>query len=195
MAATADGPGPGVPVRAETVTYLQYPDRVRLETRLPDATLIQVFDGSRAWVKDPAGTHDVPPEMTGDLAAAFRRDTIALLLAAHDGEVQVRALPDIKEESGPIRQALELSALDLEPMVLYIDRDSGLVTKQTYVAGGRAGQPLVEELFGDYRTVDGLQVAFWASVRHGGQPMLERRVTKIAINAPIDPARFERPAP
>ena len=195
MAAPGDGPGPGFPIRAETVTYLEYPDRVRVETKLPDATLIQVFDGSRAWVKDPAGVHDVPPEMTRDLAAAVRRDTIALLLAAHAGDVQVRALPDIKDESGTLHHALELSALDLEPMVLYVDRDSGLITKQTYVAGGRVGQPLVEELFGDYRRVDGLQVAFWARVRHGGEPVLERRVTTIAINAPIDPVRFQRPAP
>jgi hypothetical protein len=195
MSPPAEGAGAGPSVRAETVTYLEYPSRVRLETRLPDATLVQVFDGTRGWVKDPSGVHDVPDRMVGDLAAAFRRDTIALLLAAHDGEVEVRLLPDIKDESGAISRALELSAPTLEPMVLYVDRDSFLVTKQTYVAGGRVGQPLVEELFGDYRPVDGLQIAFWARVLQGGHPVLERRVTEIAINTPIAPSLFERPAP
>ena len=77
--------------------------------------------------------------------------------------------------------------------MLYVDPETSLIAKQTYVAGG-PGQPLVEELFSDYRPIDGVQIAFTASVRRGGQPMLERRVTDITINAPLDPALFKRPA-
>ena len=57
---TAELSTPDGPVRAETTTYLEYPNRVRVETKLPEATLVQGFDGKRAWVQDPNGTHDVP---------------------------------------------------------------------------------------------------------------------------------------
>ena len=40
--------------------------------------------------------------------------------------------------------------------VLFIDPDTNLITKQTYVASG-PGQPLVEEIFSDYRVVDGVR--------------------------------------
>jgi hypothetical protein len=61
------------------------------------------------------------------------------------------------------------------------------------VAGG-PGQALVEELFSEYKAVDGVQIAFTAAVRRGSQTVLERKVTEIRINEPLDPALFKRPA-
>jgi zinc protease len=184
---------PGGPVEAETTTYLQYPDRMRVETRLPETSIVQTYDGSRAWVKDQSGTHEVPEHMIRDLEATFKRDTIAALLAAHDGSLHARVLPNVKDDAGTIRRAIELSGPGLEPMVLYVDPETNLVARQTYVAGG-PGQPLIEELFTDYRAVNGVQIAFTADVRQGGRKVLERRVTGIRINVPLDPGLFQRPA-
>jgi outer membrane lipoprotein-sorting protein len=54
---------------------------------------------------------------------------------------------------------------------------------------------MVEELFSDYRKVDGVQVAFTATVRRGSQTVFERRLSDITFNTPFDPALFKRPAP
>jgi len=78
-------------------------------------------------------------------------------------------------------------------MVLYVDPETNLVARQAYVAAG-PGRPLIEELFTDYRTVNGVQIAFTANVRQRGQSVVERRVTGIRINVPLDPALFQRPA-
>jgi hypothetical protein len=180
-------------VDAQTTTYLQYPNRVRVETNLPGATIVQVYDGTRAWVKDPRGVHDVPEEMARQLDSSFSRDVIALILAAHDARVRSRLLPDVKADDGRTYHVLEFSSPSLEPTILYIDPITHLVAKQSYVAGG-PGQPIVEELFSDYKTVDGVQVAFTAAVRQAGQPVLERHVSDIRINAPLDPSLFRRPA-
>ena len=194
MYAAGERSEPDLPVPAETVTYLEYPDHVRVETKLPNATIIQVSDGRRAWVKDPSGTHDVPDQQVKDLVAGLRRDTIALLLAAHDGRIRVRALPGVKDDTGALLNALELSANDLDPIVLYIDPQTRLIARQAYVAGG-SGQALIEELFSDYRPIDGVQVAFLARVRRGGTVVFERRIATIRINAPLSPSLFTRPAP
>ena len=180
-------------ISVETTTYLQYPNRVHVETKLPDALVVRVFDGKRAWVKDPRGIFEVPDAMIRELELGFRRDTVSALLAAHDGTIRSRLLPDVKDETGKLHHALELSALDLEPIVLHIDPATSLIAKQMYVVGG-PGQPLVEELFSDYRPVDAVQIAFLAKVRRGGQLILERRITGIKINAPVDSALFKRPA-
>jgi hypothetical protein len=103
-------------------------------------------------------------------------------------------LPDVKDETGTLYHALEFSGNDLDPVVLYIAPDTGLISKQSYVMGG-AGQPVIEEIFGDYRPVDGVQVAYSATVRRGGQQILARRVDSIKINAPLDAALFKRPTP
>jgi len=188
----ADMNTPDGPVSAETTTYLQYPDRVRVETKLPDATIVQVFDGRRAWVIDPDGTHEVPERAVQDLRASLRRDTMAVLLAASAGRVRARLLSDARDASGAPQRRLELSGTDLEPMVLVIDPETHLIARQTYVVGG-VGQPLVEEIFSDYREVDGVKVSFAAELRRGGELVLERRVREIAIDPEFDPALFARP--
>ncbi|MGE0449229.1 MAG: M16 family metallopeptidase [Vicinamibacterales bacterium] len=185
--------GPDAPAEtAETVTYIEYPNHVRVEARLGGAEIVQVYDGSRAWVRDPSGTHDVPAELVADFENGLERDTIALLVAAADGRVRVRRLPDVKDEKGAIHEALEFSGPDFEPLVMYADPATGLVAKQTYVAGGM-GRPVVEESFSDYREVDGVQINYAASVRIGGNPALERTVTDVKIGGPLDPALFKRP--
>jgi hypothetical protein len=189
--AVSAGPN-GQTATAETVTYLAYPDRVRVETKAGDVSIVQVFDGTRAWVKDPTGVHDVPERMIRDLQSGLRRDTISVLLSAVDGKVRARALPDVKDENGKLHHALELSGTDLDPMVMYVDPDTNLIAKQTYVAGG-VGQPLVEEIFSDYNARDGLQVAYTARLRVGGRQVLERKVLSFVVNGPIAPALFARP--
>jgi hypothetical protein len=176
----------------ETVTYLEYPNRVHVASKNELGEVVQVYDGSHAWVRDPTGTHDVPEQMVRDLEANLRRDTIAALLAALDGRLHARLLLDIKDEKGALRYAVELSGPGLDPMVLYVDPETSLVVKQTYVAGGR-GRPLVEELFSDYRLVDGVQVAFTTTVRIRGESVLDRRVKEFTINGSLSPALFKRP--
>jgi zinc protease len=185
-------PPSGDPVYAETTTYLEYPNRVRVETKLPDATVVQVFDGARAWVKDPAGVHDVPAQALADLRLSLRRDTIAALLAAYDGTLRARLLPDVKDEAGRIHRALELSGQDLDPMVLYLDPETFRITRQSYVAAG-PGSALIEERFSDYRPVDGIQIAFSAAVRRGDHVMLDRKVVELKINDLLAPTLFTRP--
>jgi hypothetical protein len=78
-------------------------------------------------------------------------------------------------------------------MVMYIDPATGLVSKQTYVAGGM-GQPLVEESFTDYREVDGVQINYAATVTVGGAPALERTVIDMKLGGALDASLFQRPA-
>jgi hypothetical protein len=179
-------------VKARTTTYLEYPNHMRVETTLQTGTVVQTFDGHRAWVKDPRGIHEAPPPMVRDLEATFKRDTVAALLAAHDKVVRSRLLPNVKDESGNVRRAIELSGAGLEPLVMYIDPETGQVAKLAYIFNG-PGKPLVEEIFSDHRLVEGVQVAFTANVRQGGRPVVERRIIEIAINPALTPALFQRP--
>jgi hypothetical protein len=166
---------------------------MRVETTLKGFTIIQTFDGAKAYVKDRSGTHEVAERQIKELEATFKRDTIAALLAAHDRQLRSRLLPPVKDEAGKVHQAVELSGPGLEPVIVYVDPDNGQVAKLAYIVNG-PGQPLVEEIFSDHRIVDGVQVAFTARVRQAGRPVLERRIREIKINAPLDPALFQRPA-
>jgi zinc protease len=183
---------PAGTLEAQTTTYLQYPDHVRIERKLPQGVGIQVFDGEHGWVKDPGGVRAVTDLAVRQMQTTLERDTVAALLAAHDGRLQVRLLPDVKDEAGAVRHALELSASTVEPFVLYIQPETNLIDKEAYVSG-EPGQPLVEELYSDYRPVDGVQIAFSGLMRRAGKRVVARRVTSFKINTLFDPSIFKRP--
>jgi zinc protease len=172
----------------ETTNYIEYPAHLRVETQ----GQVQAYDGARVWMKDARGVHDAPDMFVREMAAGLRRDMVSLLLAAKAGSLAVRLLPDVKDAEGQISHALELSATDLNPIVLYVDPQSSLIRKRVYAADA-PGRPLVEEAFFDYRDVDGIQFAFRATQKVG-PVSVERRVTDVKINAPIDPTLFKRPA-
>ena len=172
-------PAPSGAVEVETTAFLQYSDRVGLETKTPQGLRTQVYDGRRGWVNDPDGVRDMPAAALRDIAANLKRDTVAALLVAASGEVRARVVPDVKDADGMIRHALELSNPEVDPNVLHVDPYTG--------------QPLIEELLSDYRLVDGVRISFSAEVHADGQSIARRRLTDITINAPLDPRLFTRP--
>ena len=178
----------------ETTSYIQYPDRFRIETKVPDGMVVQAYDGTESWTREPRSTRPriLPEQLARNARDSLRRDTLLLLLAAKDGKLTPRILPDVKDASGRVDHALEVSGPDLNPVVLYIDPATSLVRKQVF-AGEGPGRPLIEEQFSDYRPVDGIQLAFTASRKVGPQTV-ERRASSIKINPPIDPTLFKRPA-
>jgi zinc protease len=186
---------PAVPSDAgfQTTTYIQYPDRFRTETPSAQGIVnVQVFDGAKLWAKDAHGVRDLPDAVTREARNTLRRDPIALLLAASDGSLTPRVLPDVQGADGHALRALELSAPDFAPVVLFVDAESLQLKKLTFVPDS-PGRPTVEDEYADYRAVSGVQIAFQAARRSGPQA-IARRITDIKINAPIDPALFKRPS-
>jgi len=176
----------------ETKPSIEYPARFRTETKGPSGTNIQVFDGTHVWARDSRGVAEIPEAVARNTGATLRRDPVLMLIAAKDGSVSARLLPDVKDASGRMYHALELASPDLNPVVLLVDPDSAQIAKQTFVADG-PGTPLIEEEFSDYRPVEDVQISFHATRRTGNQT-LERHITEIRINAPVDPALFKRPS-
>ena len=78
------------------------------------------------------------------------------------------------------------------PIVLYVLPESSQIHKRVYAADA-PGRPIVEETFFDYRDVDGIQFAFRATQKIAAASV-ERRVTDVKINTPVDPALFKRPS-
>jgi hypothetical protein len=68
------------------------------------------------------------------------------------------------------------------------------IARQSFQTPGPDGRPIdADELFSDYRAVDGVQVPFQAEVRRGGSVVLSRTLTKVTFNTPLDDTLFNRP--
>jgi hypothetical protein len=185
----------------ETTNYIQYPDRLRIQTYVAGNMNVQASDGTEVWVKDPRGVRTQPDSVARQVRLSLRRDVVALLLAAKAGTLTPRALPDVKSPlvvdlnglvaSGKMDHVLELSAPDLGPILLYINPETSLIDKLTFVDEA-PGKPLVEESFSDYRDVDGVKIPFHG-IRQIGTQSVERYTSSVEVNRAIDPSLFKRP--
>lgn len=184
-------------VTAQTRTFIEYPDRIRVEADLPDdAQVVQVYSDGKGWIKNPAGVFDAPPEMLAEFRSSARRDSLTLLIGAASGTLQARLLPE-EGFTGRTYKVIEVSGEGLAPVRLYIDPDSGTLGKLAFDRPvndpGFKGPPVSEEIYDDYRVVDGVQFAFKASVTQGGMVILERRLSAVRINPALSADVFSRP--
>lgn len=190
---------PDGPIPSTSKTTVVYPDRVRVDATVQQAEISQVYNAGRMWMRDPGGVHDAPPGMADEAAAGVRRDAVPLLLAAYDGTYSVKVVGEEGAE-GRVFRVLEVAGEGLAPVRLFIDR-AGLIAKQTYTmrapagmpAGGAAPESTVEEVFSDYRPVDGVQIPFKAELRHAGATIVERTLRAVRFNEPIDDRLFDKP--
>jgi zinc protease len=177
---------------SSTRTYVVYPDRFRVDATVAGAQVIQIYAGGNAWVKDPNGVHDAPPAMRADFAASVRRDTIPVLLGATKGEYTVRLLPEEIRSGTRAARVLEFTGRDLA-LKLYID-DQDLIAKQAFTTTGADGMSLdVEEVFSDYRAINGVRVPFEAQLMHNGQAIMKRTLKSVTFNGQVAETLFARP--
>ncbi|MBI4262841.1 MAG: insulinase family protein [Acidobacteria bacterium] len=175
-----------------TRTYVAYPDKFRVDATLDGAEVIQVFNAGQAWQRDPGGVRDAPAPLRDEFASSVRRDTIPLLIAAAEGRLAVRALPE-EGRDGQVLEAIEISGERLDPVTLYADAQH-LIARQAFATTRPDGRPIrAEEIFSDYRRVDGIQVPFKAELLHDGRPILSRTLTGVTLNSPLDDGLFTRP--
>jgi zinc protease len=177
----------------QTRTYVLYPDKFRVDVTIQGDQVSQVYNAGQLWEKSPVGVREMPGPAREDAAASVRRDTIPLLIAAVDGQLTARVLPDEKGSDGRMLRVVELSGAHLDPVRLYID-DQMLIAKQAFSTSGPDGTPVrSEETFTDYRQVGDIRVPFEAAVSRDGRVLVKRVLTKVAINEPLAESLFARP--
>ena len=181
---------PEGPVSIPTIIRVMYPGSFRIDLDMPKGPVVQVFDQGTYWIGDARGVATAPEETAEAMRGSIQRDPIALLVALAEGRVTAKRAQDVTVE-GRRLPALVVDLAPSGPLTLVIDPATGLILRGRYPAAGANGE--VEEIFADYRDVQGLQVAFSVTVRHPGLPAVTRVLREFEYNVPLDPALFVRP--
>jgi zinc protease len=180
------------PLESVTKTYIAYPDKFRVDANVAGAEVIQVYNSGQAWQRDPNGVREAPEPMRQEFTASVRRDMFPLLIAAAEGTLATKLLPE-EGRDGKVLRVAEVSGEGVAPVRLYID-PSFQVVRQTFATTGPDGRAVqAEEVFSDYRAVEGIQVPFRAEVLRNGKPILERTLTQVQFNTELDSTLFARP--
>ena len=181
------------PVASSSTSTMAYPGRLRVDGRVGNAEVSQVYNAGTAWVRDPSGLHDVPEEMTEGFADSLRRDLVTLLLTLAEGAVPVRLRPEEGAE-GFVYKVLEVTDPDPSRAIRVWLDSKGQVARLAYAAIGPDGRPArMEERFSDYRAVDGVQIPFKSELWQNGRLAADSLFTRVTINPVVEPGRFEKP--
>jgi zinc protease len=177
----------GGPIPFPIVTSIEYPDRFRIDADMPGGKVTQVYAGGRFWIEDARGVRELPEEARAQIRGNIERDVVRVLLGAAAGRLVVRGVDSDAETLG----AIEVSGEDMTPVTLFVNRDTGLIERARY-ALSPAGRG--EEAYSDYRSVDGIQVAFHTVVRRPGVTPIERDVKTIRFNVALPAGLFVKPS-
>jgi hypothetical protein len=171
------------PVPFSTATWIEYPDNYRIEADMPGGKVVQVFAGGRYWIQDANGTREAPA--ADPIRESLQRDTIPLLLKLEAGQLAVRQV----DTTDPSLAGLQISGAGMTPLTMFINRENGRIAGVRYESASPSGVR-TEELYDDYRDVNGVEIAFHTVVRRTGLPPIERDVKTFKINVAIPPGLF-----
>jgi hypothetical protein len=191
------GPGGTVPTPAAVERYLKAPNLAVTIYRAPTYAIAQGFDGTSAWSQDQAGRVTEP--VTLDVARAARAADFyePLNLKREYAQIAVRGIEHVNGRDAYLVVGVPQGDT---PESLYFDTQTGLLLRKRTVLQTPVGDSPFQTDFEDYRdTGSGVKFPFVmhmspANPRTELAPTATLRVTKVEDNAPIENARFAKPA-
>jgi photosynthetic reaction center cytochrome c subunit len=184
--------------KAPVDIYAKSPDLRATVVHMLGGDVTSTFDGREAWHASPATLAPVPlmPLVGADLGGARLDAQLSFPGQIKQLLTNWRAdFPAVTIDDKPV-QVVQGSMADGTRVKLYFDRASGLLVRQTRFTPTAVGTIPTHIIYSDYRPLPGLGVQLpftWQVTWVDGQSTIN--VTEVQPNAPIDAARFARPAP
>jgi zinc protease len=156
----------------------------------PMGEMVQGYDGKVSWMKMGKDVREMPAAQADE---GLFRDTFWLLQNLENGALTVQALGPA-EMDGKAVEGVAVSDPARKLMVkLYMDSKTGLLVKKVYTAAFMGPPAETEEIYSDYREVEGLKIPFKEVVNQGGKKRAEQTTTEMKINPGLAEEAYKKP--
>lgn len=179
--------GQDIPVKSQLVVG----KAVRSESTIMGNAMVQVLDGTNAWMIRPAmmgGTGD-PETMPADQAKQMQGqlDPFGPMNNYQQKENKIELIGKEKVDKKDVYH-LKVTTKEGVSMDQYVDANTYLLAKTTVQANGQG----MDILYSDYKDVDGVKIAHTMEMTSamGNMAFI---TNKIKINSTIDESVFKRP--
>jgi hypothetical protein len=170
-----------------------YPDRSHGEVLYGDQDVVQVCDGTSAWVQFSQGIRDTTPVISefkrgislfGGGWGIYEQVLAGRMNGQFIGETEI----DGKKMLGVAVEGA------FGPLKLYFDPATHLLSAARYESAGPHGTSDNEQRWSDYRTVEGRLFAFSTVTYRDGAKFFESTIQNVQLNPKIDESLFAKPA-
>lgn len=167
------------------------PDKSRQVMELPSGTRVQVLNGKHGWSRIGSETSELSEPEKREMNRALFREVIRLFQLRDEQNLKIE---DYGEEMSQNQRwhVLRISNQSGDFLNLYVDAETYLPVKKTYQGAAEVNLATLQEIYSDYRSVDGIKIPFHIVVRANGRKFIESRVIEAKMNPVIDTAFFEK---
>lgn len=175
--------------------WFQLPDRLRVDVVIDPpgdaapATIQIGIDGDSGWQRSPEGLQDIPADALASVEFERWREPELVLLEAKGQGVGLAPAPDVVIDNRPHVALRVQTPVGIE-LTLAFDKQTMLLRRMSYSIANEAN---VDDFTG-YREVDGVKVSHKRVSTAGGRATTIE-LTKVQLDAPVDPSVFKKPAP
>jgi outer membrane lipoprotein-sorting protein len=172
------------------VIELKRPNLRRQEVTLNGQRIVQAFDGTNAWLLNPA-IGEQPIQMPAPQTASMKRDAEfdSPLLDYQAKGVKV-ALAGTEDLEAHPAYHLKVTTADGATRDYYLDTDSYLEFRVDAPIQQNGIRGVLSVAMSDYRDVNGVKMPFSLKQSLNGQLVADLRVSTVELNVPLDASEF-----
>ncbi len=171
--------------------YHARPHKLRVESDLGGAKVIQTYNGEQAWKYAPAMGVPEPVEISGEEKVALLEQGMFESRLWNYAEKGAELALLESGDDAPIH--LLYTSPEGKLIQYYLDRETYLVSSivSTQRLGGSETE--IELVMEEYKTVKGIPFLHRGKTMMNGQLVVTLEIQKVEINRKIDPSLFEKP--
>ncbi len=152
----------------------------------PAMTIVNLFDGTKAWMINPMTGNPAPQEMPeAETATAKAQSDFDGVLVDYKAKGYTVVVVDQAPVGGKPTHHLKVTHATLPTQHVYLDPETVVETRVS-VEGPTAS----ETDLSDYKTVEGIMVPHTIRISQGGAVVAELKITKVEFNTPLDDGLF-----
>ena len=152
----------------------------------PVMTIVNMFDGTKAWMINPMTGDPAPQAMPdAETATAKAQSDFDGILVDYKAKGFTVVLVDQAPVGGKPSYHLKVSRADLPTQHVYLDPETFVEMRVT-----TEGATASETDLSDYKAVEGIMVPHNLKISQNGALVAELRIAKVEFNTPLDDALF-----
>jgi len=162
---------PGATMKAKQTNSYVVPSAMRQDVELPFGKQSVYSDGTAGWMVSFQGSQNLTPPVVKQMSGEMFRQVLLLVMSDRAADRTVNYAGD---------GVLDITSKDGNAAQLIVDEKTGLPAKITY---SQSGEGSVEQIYTDWRDVNGIQMPFKWTVMQGGKKFASVSIDDYKINS------------
>lgn len=171
--------------------FMKNPNKIKVIYNVAGQQMISLFDGEKGYISNPMTGSAEPVELTGEQLNQLTRNNVFTNEVINNYNKKKLTYEREEMVNGKPSYKLRIELDGGSPAYLFIDKESGLLTKITATVEQMGTSMDVETFLSDYTEKNGLVIPTKTIAKTNGMEAAVITFDNIEVNTPIDDSVFK----